>query len=145
MKSIFKAAMGAILVATTMVMVVGCGPSAEETKAKHAKADARKVAQITWRDIAFIDTIQQGDTVVRNFVFYNTGWKPAVIKHALPNRPECTCRIPSREVPIGEQDTVQLRCIFTDFEPRASVEIIIEHNTPQPEPILVYMGTMLRE
>lgn len=144
MKTVFKVMIGvtwvAILVAST-----GCGPTEAEKKASHEKADKRKTPLISWRDVAFIDTIQQGDTVIRDYVFYNTGWKPVKIKHALPNRPECTCRIPDHDVLIGEQDTVQLRCVFKDFEPRASVEIIIEHNTPQPEPTLVYIGNMLEK
>ena len=144
MKSLSHAAIGAFLT-LVVLFAVGCGPSEAERKVKSDKAEARKTPEITWKDVAFIDTIQQGDTVVRNFVFYNTGWKPVVIKHALPNRPECTCRIPQREVLIGEQDTIQLRCVFPDFESRASVEIIIEHNTPQPEPKLVYMGNMLEK
>ena len=144
MKTVFKVLVGAAWVAMA-ITGMGCGPSEAERKAAHERSKARKVAQITWRDVAFIDTIQQGDTVVRDFVFYNTGWKPVVIKHAQANRPECSCRIPQREILIGEQDTVQLRCIFKDFEPRAAVEILVEHNTPQPEPVLVYMGTMLRQ
>jgi hypothetical protein len=144
MKISAKAALAALFVAILM-MAIGCGPSETEKKAKSDRAEARKTPEITWKDVAFIDTIQQGDTVIRNFVFYNTGWKPVVIKHALPNRPECTCRVPQREVLIGEQDTVQLRCVFKDFESRASVEIIVEHNTPQPEPVLVYMGSMFRD
>jgi hypothetical protein len=144
MKSIHNAVwvMAAAVIAVAMV---GCGPSEREKKQQQDKADSRKVAQITWKDVNFIDTIQQGDTVQRNFIFYNTGWKPAVVKHAIPSRPECTCAVPTREVPIGEQDTVKLTCIFKDYEPKATVEIIIEHNTPQPEPILIYMAYMNKE
>lgn len=133
--------MGAVGVA----ILVGCGPSEAERKAQQEKADARKTPQITWRDIAFIDTIQAGDTIVRDYIFYSTGWKPVKIKHAIASRPECACQIPAREVPIGEQDTVRLRCAFKDFERRASVEIIVEHNTPQPDAMLIYMGDMLEK
>lgn len=101
-----------------------------------------KVAQISWRDLSYIDTVGVGDTVVRDYVFYNTGWKPVVVKHAIPNRPECTCRVPSREVPIGEQDTIRLTCVFAQPEERAGVEIIVEHNTPQPFPTLLFIGTI---
>lgn len=139
-KAIFWAFWG-----TLAWMSTGCGPSAEEQKAKSDKAEARKVPQIAWRDVSFIDTIEQGDTVVRHYVFYNTGWKPVRVKHAIPNRPECTCEVPQRDIPIGETDSVKLTCIFKDFEPQASVEIIVEHNTPQPEPTLVYMGRMFRK
>lgn len=122
----------------------GCGKSEQERKALLERAESRKVPQITWEDVAFIDTIQQGDTIIRNFVYYNTGWKPVRIKHAIPNRQECSCRIPQKDTDVGERDTVQLRCVFPDFERRASVEILVEHNTPQPVPTLVFIGTMLR-
>ena len=32
--------------------------------------------------------VKVGDTIVRDFVFYSTGWKPVRIKHAIPNRPD---------------------------------------------------------
>ena len=146
MKISAKATVSSILVVMAM-MVIACGPAEQKppVKSKSDLAEERKTPQITWRDIAYIDTIQAGDTIVRDYIFYNTGWKPVVIKHAIPNRPECTCRIPSKEILIGDQDTVQLRCFFKDYEPRATVEIIVEHNTPQPSPVLVFMGTMLED
>ena len=128
-----------------IVFAAGCGPSAAETKANHERADARKVPQISWRDVNFTDTVQPGDTIVKNFIFHNTGWKPVLIKHALPNRPECTCKVPKHEVLIGEQDTIILTCIFNDFEPKAPIEIIVEHNTPQPEQLLIYVARMFRD
>jgi hypothetical protein len=144
MKRMYKS-LWLLMVAVMAVAMAGCGPSEPEKKEEQNKADARKVAQITWKDVNFIDTVTLGDTIERNFIFYNTGWKPAVIKHALPNRPECTCSIPTREVPIGEQDTVKLKCIFKDYEPKVAVEIIIEHNTPQPDPMLIYVAYLRKE
>lgn len=131
------------MAATGLIALVGCGKSEQDRKALLERAESRKVPQITWEDVAIIDTIKLGDTIIRNFVYYNTGWKPVRIKHALPNRPECTCRIPQKDTDVGARDTVQLRCIFTDKEHRAAVEILVEHNTPQPEPTLVYMGTLI--
>jgi hypothetical protein len=117
------------------------GKSGQEQQAADARKDKHKVPQITWRDLSYIDTVKVGDTIVRDFVFYNTGWKPVVIKHAIANRDECTCRIPSREVPIGEQDTVRMTCVFKAAE-RVGMEILVEHNTPQPTPMLVYIATV---
>jgi hypothetical protein len=119
------------------------GKAEQEHKAAEERRLAMQVPQITWRDLSFQDTVQVGDTVVRNYRFYNTGWKPLVIKHAIPNRPECTCQVPSREIPVGEEDTVRVTCVFTEPE-RVGMEIIIEHNTPQPSPILVYIANVLK-
>ena len=116
-----------------------CGPSVQQQKEIDQKVDKHKVAQIKWRDLSHIDTVKVGETVVRDYIFYNTGWKPVQIKHAIPNRPECTCSIPQREVPIGEQDTVRLKCLFTEPEARVGIEIVIEHNTPQNSMTLVYI------
>ena len=138
--------LAAVVAAAGVMSFAGCGGKSEkERQAAFERAESRKVPQITWEDVAIIDTIEQGDTVIRDFVYYNTGWRPVKIKHALPNRPECSCRIPTKDTDVGARDTVQLRCVFSDFEPRAAVEILVEHNTPQPVPTLVYMGTMLRK
>jgi hypothetical protein len=108
-----------------------------------ARRDSANVPQITWRDISFNDTVHVGDTIIRDYVFYNTGWKPLLVKHAIINRPECSCRVPGHEVGIGEQDTVRVTCLFTDPE-RVGMEIVIEHNTPQQSPILVYIANVVK-
>ena len=112
------------------MMLFSCGPSEAEKKAERDKADAHKVAQIAWRDLAYVDTMYVGDTVDYEFVFYNTGWKPVQIKEAVPDQAECSCRIPQGEILIGEQDTIKLQCIFTEAM-RLGVNITIEHTTPQ--------------
>jgi Protein of unknown function (DUF1573) len=132
------------LAAALFMGLVRCGDGGkaeQERKAAEERKAASRVPQITWRDLSYIDTVHVGDTILHDYVFYNTGWKPVVIKHAISNRPECTCQIPTREIPIGEQDTIKMTCLFTEVE-RVGVEIVIEHNTPQQSPILVYVATV---
>lgn len=125
------------------LMRCGDGGKAERDRAAAEQRKAeRDVPQITWRDLSYVDTVQVGDTIDHIFVFYNTGYKPVVVKHAIPNRAECTCTVPNHEVPIGAQDTVKMRCVFKEAE-RVGMEIIVEHNTPQPSPTLVYIATVL--
>jgi hypothetical protein len=144
MKSTFKVFSLALTV-WAAVMAVGCGSSATDRKALEERAEARKVPNIAWKDVNFRDTVRMVDTIHRDFIFYSTGWKPVLIKHAIPDHPDCTCQVPQREVPIGEQDTVKLTCIFKDHQPRALVNIIIEHNTPQAEQLLIFVAHMLVE
>ena len=134
--SLFVLLMGSILIFGS------CEPSVKEKKRIDEKVDNHKRAQITWRDLSYIDTVKAGDTIIRDYIFYNSGWRPVQVLHAIPSRPECTCRVPGRDVLIGEQDTVRLTCIFPEPEPRASVQVIIEHNTPQPEMTLLYITTV---
>jgi hypothetical protein len=133
-----------LALAVAMLMgFVRCGSAEENQNQKPVdqRDEERRVPQITWKDLSYVDTTKVGDTIVRDFVFYNTGWKPVVIKHAIPNRQECTCRIPDHEVPMGAQDTVRLTCVFTEPE-RVGMQILIEHNTPQPTPTLIYITTV---
>ncbi|MFM2375701.1 MAG: hypothetical protein RLZZ165_798 [Bacteroidota bacterium] len=144
MRSTFKVFLGALVVSAA-VIAAGCGSSATERKALEERAEARKVPNIAWKDVNFRDTVQVGDTIRRDFIFYSTGWKPVLVKHAIPDHPDCTCQVPQREVPVGEQDTVKLTCIFKDHQPKAPVNIIIEHNTPQAEQLLIFVAHMVEE
>jgi hypothetical protein len=129
----------AMMAVICMLLVSNCGDSSKSEPSTTNKAQP-KGPEITWRDLSYVDTVAIGDTIDRNFVFYNTGYEPVVIKHAIPNRSDCTCQIPKGPVPVGEQDTVKLRCIFADKEDKAGVEIIVEHNTPQPFPTLLLIA-----
>lgn len=140
MKTINKIPLSILGLLIAAIVVLGsCGNSEQAEKKKQEKVDRFKVAQITWRDLSYIDTVKVGDTIIRDFVFYNTGWKPVRVNHAIPNRKECSCRVPSHDVEIGEQDTVRMTCIFTEPEQKVGVEVIVEHNTPQPSPTLLYI------
>lgn len=138
----FKLSVFALLTGASLIFA-SCEPSVKEQKRLDDKIDNHKVAQITWRDLSHIDTVKAGDTIIRDYIFYNSGWKPVRIKHAIPSLPaECSCRIPQREVLIGEQDTVRLTCVFPEPVERTAVEVIVEHNTPQAEMTLIYITTV---
>jgi hypothetical protein len=125
-----------------MVAFSACGEQQPEPKKAGglSQEDPRRQGRIAWRDLSYIDTIKVGDTVRHDFVFYNTGWKPVQVKHAIPNRDECSCQVPARQVPIGEQDTVKMTCVFPRVEERAGVNIVIEHDTPQDQMLLIYIA-----
>ena len=131
-----------------LAMVMGflrCGDGGKAQREHDAAVKRREegmVPQITWRDLSYNDTVKVGDTIDHIFVFYNTGYKPVIVKHAIPNRSECTCSVPNHPVEIGAQDTVKMHCVFLEAE-RVGMEILVEHNTPQPTPTLVYIATVL--
>jgi len=130
--------------ALALAVVMGllrCGDGGKAKQDARERKEAGNTPIITWRDLSYNDTVKVGDTIVRDFVFYNTGWKPLLVKHAIPTRNECTCRVPDHEVLINEKDTVRMTCVFTDVE-RVGMEILVEHNSPQPSTMLVYIATV---
>jgi hypothetical protein len=128
------------------LLLAACGGGADaEARAKaQAKADARKVGQLAWKDLSYKDTVAVDSEHVWNYVFYSTGWKPVRIKQALSDNSDCVCEVPALPVPIGEQDTIKVRCKF----PQAGyqgITVTVEHDAPQPETILILFATAVEE
>lgn len=123
-----------------------CGGAAEEeARAKaQAKAEARKVGQIAWKDLSYKDTVAVGEEHTWNYVFYSTGWKPVRIKQVLSTSSDCTCKVPAHPVQIGEQDTVKVICKFPQ-PGYQGITLTVEHDAPQPETILILFATAVEE
>jgi hypothetical protein len=124
--------------------LAACGGNAEEAAKANAKAEARKVGQIAWKDLSYKDTVAVGTEHVWNYVFYSTGWKPVRIKQALSSSSDCTCKVPAQPVPIGEQDTIKVICKFMD-PGYQGITFTVEHDAPQPETMLILFATATEE
>jgi hypothetical protein len=128
------------------LLLAACGGGAEaEARAKaKAKSEARKVGQLAWKDLSYKDTVAVDSEHVWTYVFYSTGWKPVRIKQALSTSSDCTCEVPALPVPIGEQDTIKVRCKFPQ-PGYQGITIIVEHDAPQPETVLILFATAVEE
>ncbi|HHG85668.1 MAG TPA: DUF1573 domain-containing protein [Bacteroidetes bacterium] len=100
----------------------------------HAHSDdanqAHKVANIAWKDLAHMDTVQLGDTVTYGYVFFNTGWKPVKLENAKARTGNITFRLPTKETLVGEQDTLWATSIFSTPGQNGHY-FDVTHNTPQ--------------
>lgn len=118
------------------LLAAACTDNSQQAQANKEKELAHKVAQIAWKDLSYTDTLTAGDSATYSYVFYNTGWKPVRIKQALSSSSDCVCTGPAQPVPIGEQDTIKVKCHFPD-PGRQGINILVEHDTPQKEFLLI--------
>jgi hypothetical protein len=126
--------------------IAACSSAADEKAQADAKAklEARKVGQISWKDLSYKDTVAVDTELVYNYVFYSTGWKPVRIKQALSTSSDCVCEVPALPVPIGEQDTIKVRCKFPQ-PGYQGITFTVEHDAPQPETILILFATAVEK
>lgn len=130
-----------------MCLWIAACTSAADEKAHadaRAKSEARKVGQIAWKDLSYKDTVAVDTELVYNYVFYSTGWKPVRIKQALSTSSDCVCEVPAQPVPIGEQDTIKVKCKFPQ-PGYQGITITVEHDAPQPETILILFATAVEK
>lgn len=123
-----KPAFSLFLAAVLSLGFWACSDDHQHTPSEKEKA--HKVANIAWRDLSHQDTVQLGDTVTYEYVFFNTGWKPVYLKTAEARMGNVTFQLPQGDTPVGEQDTLRVTSVF-DTPGQQSLYFDVTHNTPQ--------------
>ena len=97
----------------TMIIAAGCGGEEVQDEETKKKVEDFKVAATTWKNLVVIDTAMVGDSIEGEYIFYNSGWKPVFLTGMEAKAPHyCVCDWREREVKVGEQDTVRVKCFL---------------------------------
>lgn len=106
-----------LLPLSCLILCTACGGDKQQDgeNGGHEHSKKPKIGpNLAFRELSHRDTLNQGDSAVYRYRFYNSGDEDVIIENVYPEVPHCNPVFPKEPIPHGEETFIELRCHFPD-------------------------------